>query len=132
MHRLIPPLPILAALLAVAPAAATPPRASDVDRLLSGVPDGRPAHCIRPQDIRGQTIVDQSTIVFERGHGRYYRNDVGPGCGALRPDRAIVARDVAIGFCEGDPFQVFDTESRVGYGSCTFGPFVPYRRAPAK
>jgi len=118
---------ILACLVAAAPAAAAP----DLDRLLSGAPAGKPTHCVRPQDIRGQTIADRSTIVFERGYGRYYRNDVGPACAALRPDRAIVARDVAIGFCEGDLFDVFDPISRVGYGACTFGPFVPYQR-PAR
>ena len=119
---------MIAALIAAAPATAAP----DVDRLLSGTPDGHPAHCVRPQDIRGQTIVNQSTIVFERGRGRYWRSDVGPNCAALRPDRAIVARDLAIGFCDGDLFDVFDPISRVGYGSCTFGPFVPYQRSPAE
>ncbi len=117
---------IIAALLAAAPAVAAP----DVDRLLSGMPDGKPAHCIRQRDLQGQTIVNQSTIVFERGGGRYYRNDVGPACAALRPDRAIITREIAIGICEGDPFEVFDTESRVSFGTCTFGPFVPFKRAP--
>lgn len=126
MRRLIPLLP-LAAVLVAAPVAAAP----DVDRLLSGTPDGRPEHCIRQRDLRGQTIVNQSTIVFERGNGRYYRSDVG-ACAALRPDRAIVTREIAIGICEGDPFEVFDNVSRIGYGSCTFGPFVPYRRPPAR
>ena len=111
-----------------APATAAP----DLDRLLSGTVTGSAAHCIRQRDLRGQTIVGQSTIVFERGGGRYYRSDVGPGCAALRPDRAIVTREVAIGICDGDPFEVFDPISRVGYGSCTFGPFVPYQRPPAK
>ena len=119
---------LILACLVAAPAAAAP----DVDRLLSGTPAGRPAHCIRPQDIRGQTIVDQSTIVFERGRGRYWRSDVSPNCAALRRDRAIVARDVAIGFCAGELFDVFDPISRVGYGSCTFGPFAPYQRASGK
>jgi hypothetical protein len=127
MRRLILVLP-LAAMLAAVPAVAAP----DVARLLSGTPDGKPEHCIRQRDLRGQTIVDRSTIVFERGGGRYYRTDVGPGCAALRPDRAIVTREIAVGICEGDPFQVFDTMSRIGYGTCTFGPFVPYRRPPAK
>lgn len=127
MRRLIPTLPILAALFAAIPVAAAP----DIDRLLSGVPDGKPAHCIRQRDLRGQTIVNQSTIVFERGRGRYYRTDVGQ-CAALRPERAIVTREIAVGICEGDPFQVFDTESRIGYGTCTFGPFVPYQRPTAK
>lgn len=119
---------ILAVLLAAAPAAAAP----DLDRLLSGTPDGKPAYCISQRNLRGQTIINQSMIVFERGGGRYYRNDVGPNCAALRPDRAIVTREIAIGICEGDPFQVVDTISRVGYGSCTFGPFVPYKRPTAK
>ncbi len=120
-------LAVLAAALA-APAMAAP----DIARLLSGTPDGRPQSCIRQRDLRGQTIVDRSTIVFERGGGRYYRNDVGPGCAALRPDRALITREVAIGICENDIFEVFDPQSRINYGSCTFGPFVPYRRAPAK
>ncbi len=119
---------IFALLLAAAPATAAP----DVDRLLSGVPDGRPEHCIQQRFIRGQTIVNQSTIVFERGYGRYYRSDVGPNCAALRPDRTIITREIAVGICDGDPFQVIDTESRTGYGTCTFGPFVPYKRPSAK
>ncbi len=118
---------ILVLLAAAAPVSAAP----DVDRLLSGTVTGPAAHCIRQRELRGQTIVNQSTIVFERGGGRYYRSDVGE-CAALRPDRAIVTREIAVGICEGDPFQVFDPISRVGYGSCTFGPFVPYQRPPAK
>ena len=114
-------------LLVAAPVAAAP----DVDRLLSGIVTGPAEHCIRQRDLRGQTIVNQSTIVFERGGGRYYRSDVGPGCAALRPDRAIVTREIAVGICEGDPFEVFDPLSRIGYGTCTFGPFVPYQRPPA-
>ena len=117
-----------AAVVGAAPATATP----DVDRLLSGTVTGPATHCIRPRQIRGQTIVDQSTIVFERGGGAYWRSDVGPACPALRPDRAIVTREVAIGLCEGDIFQVFDPVSRVAYGSCTFGPFVPYQRPPRR
>ncbi len=118
----------MAVLAAAAPLAAAP----DLDRLLSGAVTGKPERCIRQRDLRGQTIVNQSTIVFERGFGRYYRSDVGPGCAALRPDRAIITREIAIGICAGDPFQVVDTISRVGYGTCTFGPFVPYQRPPAK
>ena len=119
---------LVAASCAVAPVAAAP----DLARLLSGTPDGRPQSCIRQRDLRGQTIVGQSTIVFERGGGRYYRNDVGPGCVALRPDRAIITRELAIGICEHDLFEVFDNESRINFGACTFEPFVPYQRAPVK
>jgi hypothetical protein len=126
MRRLILALTLTAAL--AAPAAAAP----DVERLLSGTPDGKPQSCIRQRDLRGQTIVDRSTIVFERGGGRYYRNDVGPGCAALRPDRALITHEAAIGICENEIFEVFDPLSRINYGACTFGPFVPYRRAPAK
>ena len=122
MHRLI-----LSMLIVAAPATAAP----DIARLLSGSVSGKPAHCIRRQEIHGQTIVDRSTIIFERGGGRYYRNDVGPNCAALRPDRALITRDLAFGFCEGDLFEVFEPLSRINYGACTFGAFVPYQR-PAK
>lgn len=118
---------IVALLVIAAPATAAP----DLARLLSGSVTGPAQHCIRQRDLRGQTIVNQSTIVFERGAGRYYRNDVGPACAALRPDRALITREVAIGICEGELFEVFDPISRANYGSCAFGPFVPYQR-PAK
>ncbi len=116
----------------VTAAADAAPSEKETDRLLAGTVTGPAKHCIRQRELRGQTIVGQSTIVFERGSGRYYRSDVGAGCAALRPDRAIVTREIAIGICEGDPFEVFDPISRVGYGSCTFGPFIPYQRPAAK
>ncbi len=125
------PLLLALAVIAAAPAAAAPPGERETARLLSGEATGPAEHCIRQRELRGQTIVNQSTIVFERGGGRYYRSDVGQ-CAALRPDRAIVTREIAVGICEGDPFQVFDPISRIGYGSCTFGPFVPYQRPSAK
>jgi len=119
---------LLALAVLAVPAAANPPDARDTARLLSGSVTGPAQHCIRQRILHGQTIVDQSTIVFERGSGRYYRNDVAPGCAALRRNRALLTREIAIGICEGDTFEVFDPISRVNYGSCIFGPFVPYQR----
>lgn len=124
MRRLILPLALLAAAV---PAAAK----VDTDRFLAGRATGPATHCIRQRDIVGQTLVNQSVIVFEmRGH-KYVRNDIAPACAALRPDRSIVTREVAVGICEGEIFSVFDPLSRIGYGACSFGPFTPYELPPS-
>lgn len=119
---------ILTLLLAAAPANA----AIDTERMLSGRATGPAVNCIRPRNIVGQTLVNQSVIVFEmRGH-KYYRNDIAPACASLRSDRAIVTREVVIGICRGEIFQVFDPLARIDYGACTFGPFTPYELPPRK
>lgn len=120
-------LPLLAVLVAIPANAAV-----DTARMLGGHATGPAIHCLRQRDIEGQTLVNQSVIVFEmRGH-KYYRNDIAPACAALRPDRAIVTHEVAIGICEGEIFDVFDPLSGIGYGSCAFGPFTPYELPPRK
>ena len=120
-------LPLLAVLAAVPATAGV-----DTDRMLAGHATGPAINCLRSREIVGQTLVNQSVIVFEmRGH-RYYRNDIAPACGALNPDRSIVTREYTSGICKGDIFQVFDPTSRIGYGACTFGPFTPYELPPHK
>ncbi len=119
---------ILPLLLAAVPATAR----VDTERMLAGHATGPAVSCIRPRDIVGQTLVNQSVIVFEmRGH-KFYRNDIAPACAALKPDRSIVTHEVAIGICQNEIFDVFDPTSRIGYGSCSFGPFTPYELPPKK
>lgn len=128
MRLILPLLAVLAAGTAAVPASA----AADTARMLSGHATGPAVDCIRSRDIVGQTLVNQSVIVFEtRGH-KYYRNDIAPACGALNPDRSIVTHEFTSGICKGDIFQVFDPMSRIGYGACTFGPFTPYELPPHK
>ncbi len=120
-------LPLLAVLAAAVPATAR----VDTDRMLSGVATGPAIRCLHPRDIVGQTVVNKSVIVFEvRGH-KYFRNDIAPACAALDPERAIVTRSFGSGLCANDIFDVVDTMSRIGYGSCAFGPFTPYELPPA-
>lgn len=120
-------LPLLLVLTAV-PATAR----IDTERMLGGHATGPAIHCLRSREIVGQTIVNASVIVFEtRGH-KFYRNDIAPACAALNPERAIVTHEVAIGICTNEIFEVFDPISRIGYGSCTFGPFTPYELPPHK
>ena len=130
MMRLILQLTVLA--VAVFAAAVPATARIDTERMLSGRATGPAVHCIRQRDIVGQTLVNQSVIVFEmRGH-RYYRNDITPACAALNPERSIVTHDVVGGICANEIFEVFDPMSRIGYGSCAFGPFTPYELPPHK
>ncbi len=128
MRLILPLLAVLAAGTAAVPATA----ASNTERMLSGRATGPAINCLRSREIVGQTLVNQSVIVFEtRGH-KYYRNDIAPACGALNPDRSIVTHEYTSGMCKGDIFEVFDPTSRIGYGACTFGPFTPYELPPHK
>ena len=125
MRRFLPLLAILAAV----PASAR----IDTARMLGGHATGPAIHCLNPRDIQGQTLVNESVIVFETRGRKYYRNDIVPSCPAIKPDRAIVTRSFgSSNICEGDIFDVFDPVSRIGFGGCSFGAFTPYELPPAK
>lgn len=117
-------------LMFVMVAVAVPAMARENPRLLSGEIDGKPSNCINQRTIIGQTIVDDHTIIFERGGGKYYRSTIDPSCPMLRPDRSLITKQIAVGICSGEIFEVFDPVSRINYGACTWGPFVPYQRPP--
>lgn len=118
------PGPLIAVLLAAAPALATP----ETDRLIAGHATGPGIRCLRLRSISGQTIIPPSTIIFNVG-AHTYRSDVGPAC-PLDRDRAIVTRSIGSEQCEGDIFRVVDAVTRIDWGSCTFGKFVPWEAAP--
>lgn len=115
---------LLSLLVAGAPAVAGP----EHDRLLAGHATGPGVRCLRLRSITGQTIIPPNTIIFNVG-SRIYRSDVGPAC-PLDRNRAIVTRSVGSEQCEGDLFRVVDTLSRIDWGSCTFGRFVPWEAGP--
>lgn len=116
--------PLFALLLASAPALA----GSENDRILAGHATGPEVSCLRLRDITGQTIIPPSTILFNV-RARTYKTDVGPAC-PLQRNRAIVNRTIGSQQCAGDIFRIVDLVSRVDWGSCTFGKFVPWEAAP--
>ena len=123
--RLLPlPAAIIAAIVAAAPALAGP----ETDRLLAGHATGPGISCLRLRSVTGQTISPPGTIFFKVG-ARTYRSDVGPAC-PLERNRAIVTRSIGSDQCAGDIFQVVDPLTRINWGSCTFGKFVPWEAAP--
>lgn len=88
-----------------------------------------PVACVQPRQIRGNTPIDENTILFQGTGGRVYVNRTRSSCAGLRAWHALRSRRIGTSLCEGDLVVGFDPASGIEYGGCTLGEFEPYRRA---
>jgi hypothetical protein len=95
---------------------------------LSGRTAGQPVACVRSQDLRGNTPIDERTILFQGPGDTLYVNRTATACAGIRPWHAIRTRTVGTQMCEGELIVAFDPASGVEYGGCTLGRFEPWRR----
>ena len=91
--------------------------------------DDKPRDCLNQRFITDQRIVDDHTIYYRVG-SRWYHNDLGARCGILRRDAATSTRTPSTQLCRGDIITSFDPVSRIEYGSCGLGDFVPSAPPP--
>lgn len=134
--------PVLIGILALAactPSAAERRGAADreaasaraLDKALAGLTPGKPQTCLSDVDRRNAGVDKIGTIlVYRIGRDRVYRNDMNGGCVGGGYDPIVVTQTPTTQLCRGDLAQLVDRTSRVQTGSCAFGDFIPYTRAP--
>ncbi len=112
--------------------ATPPPTAPDMRgqmmlaQMLQGQVAGPAQRCLQNSQTRTLVPVDATTIVYRDG-GTTWVNHVHGLCGGLQSGTLITKPIGGLGLCDGDVAQVIDF-SGMPTGSCTFGPFIPYRR----
>ncbi len=98
---------------------------------LAGLVAGAPVNCLPRFRSNDMEVIDDDTILFHDGR-TIYRQDTGGNCypRGSSAGYALVTRSVggSSGFCAGDIAQVVDTSGGFFVGSCSFNPFIPYRR----
>jgi len=129
---LIPALVLLGGYAALAAVGTQSPSERDAARtaqLMAGRTAGTPVSCVNMRDLGSSRSTGDGGILFE-GPGRriVYVNRPAGGCPDLGPGRTLVTRTTTTRLCRGDIAQVVDPVSRVNYGGCGLGDFVPYTR----
>jgi len=123
-------LPIIATLLAAAPAAAAdrPKGEERLAKALEGRVAGKPVNCINLRQIRSSQIIDRTAIIYDAGNVLYVNR---PRNGAESLDNwdTLVTKTSTSQLCSVDVVQTYDTSSRINTGFVFLGDFVPYRRA---
>ena len=133
-------IPAILSLAAVAAGAAVPqPSPKDqakLDTLLAGRAAGEPVSCL-PGTYRNlhSEQVGPNTLIYYQNSPRdrvIWRNDPPGGCVNGGRNVAFVTQRPTTQTCRGDILQAFDPMTRIPYGSCALGDFVPYFRKGAK
>lgn len=108
---------------------ATPGSEARLASALGGrVPAGPPVACVRQQDLSGNRIIDERTILFEGPGSTVYVNRTRSACAGMREWHALRLRTIGTQMCEGELVVAFDANSGIEYGGCSLGQFQPYRR----
>jgi len=108
------------------------PKASQkLAQQLQGRSAGPPVNCV--PNIRGQAhmrVIDDSTILF-RDQSTIYLQRPRNACHGIEDGKySLITRKFGSQqICSGDINQLVDVGTGFHAGFCTFGPFVPYRRA---
>lgn len=105
---------------------------ADLDKALRGLTPQKPTQCIGQYQTR-QVTAYGPTIVYTISPRLKYVSETQGGCetiGQRGRNDILVTRTTTGQLCAGDIAQTVDRVSGFFTGSCSFGPFVPYR--PAK
>lgn len=127
MKALVPVLLLASAATAATPGDRGERDAAGLDHDLTGLTAGKPQDCIRHLEARSSRIYG-STVLFKVSSGLVYRNDTRGGCMNSGMQTAISTDSVSPRLCAGDAAKTFDPQAGVLTGTCTLGPFVPYRK----
>jgi hypothetical protein len=126
-------LPLAAAALLAAPAAASPRLTGEAElaQLTEGRAAGAPVDCIDLSRVRATTIVDGTAIVYDMGRTVYVNR---PRGGAASLDRwdIMLLRPFGDRLCSVDIVRLLDTDARFEKGSVSLGEFVPYQKVATR
>jgi hypothetical protein len=108
----------------------------ELSAALRGLVPGRASTCL-PASIQrtASSRIYGSTILFTASSGLKYRSDTNVPCNTQggRVDDGILLVSTPLGStCAGDPARTVDRVTGALTGTCSFGPFVPYRRPPKR
>jgi len=129
-------LPILAGLAGCAQTPAQTARAAEsqaasqtaLAKTLAGLTPGKSSSCMPIGRTSSQVAAYGPTIVYTIDRNLKYRSDTTGGCEGIARDDILVTKSYTGTLCSGDIAQTVDRTSRFQTGSCSFGPFVPYRK----
>lgn len=107
---------------------ATPEAQDRLATALAGRTAGPSVSCVRTQDVRGNRIIDERTILFEGRGSTDYLNRTAGACAGMREWHALRLRTVGTQMCQGETVVAFDPTSGLERGGCALGEFTPYRR----
>lgn len=101
-----------------------------LDKLLAGRVAGPSVDCLGHMDARDMIVIDDDTVLFKDG-ATYYRQDFNGGsCANLGGGGyTMVSNRYGSGVCRGDIARIVDIRNGITVGSCSYGEFVPYRKA---
>jgi hypothetical protein len=97
---------------------------------LQGRTAGAPVNCIpNYQGKSRMEVIDDSTILF-RDHGTVYVQVPRGKCHGLESGGVtLITRQYgSTQLCSGDINEMIQPTTGIGFGSCVYGPFVPYRK----
>ena len=122
---------VAAALLvsSAAPAdqASRPRSAETLAKALAGRTPGVPVNCI--SERARMQVIDDWTILF-RDRGVVYVQKPFGGCHGLSNNMSLIRNGFGTArLCRGDINRIVDLRSGFGTGACTYGNFIPYRKA---
>ena len=96
------------------------------------VPAGEPVRCIQASQIRSTRVIDDSTIDFDMGGGRLFRNHLPNRCPGLNSNRAFSYSPTGNQLCNVHTITVIQQGGGPMRGAtCGLGQFTPMQRAPA-
>ncbi len=101
----------------------------EFDKLLENRTPGKPIDCVNVRDLGADQTFGENLVVFrgKTNASPVLVNRPPAGC-SFRPSAAIKFRIPSSRLCRGDIIEVVDLGSRIPYGSCSLGDFVPYAR----
>jgi len=120
---------VVAALVAMPLASARLTPEQELAKLLAGRTAGPAQSCIPMRSVHDSTTIPGIGIVYEVGATRYLMRFQNGGCPALESDRILVTKTPQTQFCRGDIGDVVTRSPATFMGSCTYGEFVPYKKA---
>ena len=98
---------------------------SELAEVLGDRVPGDPVTCL-PAGTQRQRVIDDRTIVYERGRTVYLQSFEAT-CNGLDDIGNVLVINSPLGrTCAGDIARVTDSASGITGGSCFFKPFVPY------
>ncbi|MDQ3144888.1 MAG: hypothetical protein M3Q57_08430 [Pseudomonadota bacterium] len=99
---------------------------------LAGKVAGAPVRCLPNHRSNDAEVIDRDTILYRDGSTTYVQNTRG-ACyphNGLSSGYILVTRNTGGlgGLCDGDLAHTVQSSTGSFAGSCSFGPFIPYRR----
>ncbi len=123
MHKFIIVALIMTASAATARDRSTPPEATPV---------GDAVDCVQLRNIRSTRVYGDSTIDFDLGGGRVYRNTLPNSCPSLGFEERFLYKTSLSQLCSVDIITVLQSPGLSQGASCGLGKFQPIKLAKAR